>query len=71
MTDPNETPPPEFPHRTAKRVDRILEEAVDRDLSSWERYEFLPNIRGFRALSEKQETVLRRIERKLFGREPD
>lgn len=58
-------------HRTAKRVDRILEEAVGRDLSSWERYEFLPNVRGILALSEKQETVLRRIERKLFGREPD
>lgn len=51
----------------AQRVDRIFSEAVGRDLDSWERHEFLPSIKEHQTLTEKQETVLRRIERKLFA----
>lgn len=50
----------------AQRVDRILAEAVGRDLSSWEKFEFLPSIRQRWTLTEKQEKVLSGIERRLF-----
>lgn len=49
----------------AQRVDRILNEAVGRDLSSWERHEFLKSVRERRSLSEKQEKILRDIEQRL------
>ena len=49
-----------------QRVKRIEDEAVGRDLSSWERFNFLPSIKQRSQLSEKQESVLRRIERRLF-----
>ena len=49
-----------------QRVDRILAEAVGRDLSSWEKFEFLPSIRQRWTLTEKQEKVLSGIERRLF-----
>lgn len=51
----------------AERVTRILAEAVGRDLSSWERFEFLPSIKERSQLTEKQEAVLGGIERRLFG----
>lgn len=51
----------------AQRVDRILAEAVGSDLSSWERFEFLPNVRHFVALSRNQEKTLAQIEAKVFG----
>ena len=51
----------------AERVTRILDEAVGRDLSSWEKFEFLPSVKRRTALSEKQEKVLAQIERQLFG----
>lgn len=50
----------------AQRVDAILAEAVGRDLTSWERHEFLPNIRVTMFLTVNQERVLRGIEKKLF-----
>ncbi len=31
----------------AARVKAIFDEAIGSDLSSWEKFEFLPNIRGF------------------------
>jgi hypothetical protein len=46
----------------AERVQRILANAVGRDLSSWERFEFLPNIKQRHSLSQKQEQTLRAIE---------
>lgn len=52
---------------TAQRIDRILAEAVGSDLSSWEKFEFLPSIRRRAALSEKQEKILAEIEKRLFG----
>ena len=50
----------------AQRVDRIMAEAVGRDLSSWEKFEFLPSIRQRWTLTEKQEKVLSSIEQRLF-----
>jgi hypothetical protein len=55
----------------AQRVDRIFEEAVGSDLSSWEKHEFLPSIRQRTTLTEKQEKVLDGIESKVFGSEDD
>lgn len=52
---------------TADRVARILAETVGRDLSSWEKNEFLPSIRHRTALTEKQEKVLSGIERRVFS----
>lgn len=51
------------------RVDRIYENAVGRDLSSWERHEFLPSVRNRVCLSDKQLAILARIERKVFDGE--
>lgn len=51
----------------SERVDRILEEATGQDLSSWEKFEFLPSIRHRSALTLKQEKILREIEERLFG----
>ena len=50
----------------AERVKRIEDEAVGRDLSSWERNEFLPSIKQRTTLTDKQEAVLTRIENRLF-----
>jgi hypothetical protein len=46
----------------AERVDLILAEAVGSDLSSWERFEFLPSVASRIALSPKQEAALAGIE---------
>lgn len=51
----------------AQRVDRILAEAVGSDLSSWEKFEFLPSVRRRATLTEKQEKVLTSIESKVLG----
>ena len=51
----------------ADRVTRIEAEAVGRDLSSWERHEFLKSIKQRDTLTEKQEKVLAGIEARLFG----
>jgi len=50
----------------AERVKRILDEAVGRDLSSWERHEFLPSIKHRMTLTDKQESVLSGIEKRVF-----
>lgn len=50
-----------------QRVDRILAEAVGSDLSSWEKFSFLPSIRQRATLTEKQEKVLASIEARVFG----
>ena len=55
----------------AQRVEMILEQAVGRDLSSWERNEFLPSIRDCIALTPTQEKVLAGIERRVFEAEDD
>lgn len=51
---------------TAKRVQKILDEAVGSDLSSWEKFEFLPSIKERASLSDKQEKCLRSIENRIF-----
>lgn len=53
----------------AERVKNIMDEAVGSDLSSWEKFEFLPSVKNQLALSDKQEKVLRQIESRLFGQE--
>lgn len=50
-----------------QRVSAILAEAVGRDLSSWEKHEFLPNIRKLKILSDKQERELAKIEDRVLG----
>jgi hypothetical protein len=50
-----------------ERVDRVLKEAVGRDLSSWERHTFLPSLKSFWYLSDKQEKLLQEIEIRVFG----
>lgn len=54
-----------------KRVDRILAEAVGSDLTSWEKFEFLPNLRFRSTLTEKQEKILREIELRILEEIPD
>ena len=55
----------------AQRVERILSEAVGSDLSSWEKFEFLPSIKQRVMLTEKQEKVLAGIEQRVFGGDDD
>lgn len=55
----------------AQRVDRILAEAVGSDLSSWEKHTFLPAIRQWKTLTDRQETTLRGIERRVLGEDDD
>jgi len=56
---------------TAERVKRIMDEAVGSDLSSWEKFEFLPSIKERSSLSEKQEKVLHGIEQRIFEEEEE
>lgn len=51
----------------AERVERIMKEATGQDLSSKEKFEFLPHCKKFRTLSASQEKWLRDIEMRLFG----
>ncbi len=55
----------------AERVKRINEEAVGRDLSSFERFNLLPDIAKYTTLTDKQEKVLKLIEVRLFGDEEE
>lgn len=55
----------------AARVQRILDEAVGSDLSSWEKFEFLPSIKQRATLTEKQEKVLRGIENRILEEEEE
>lgn len=50
----------------AQRVDRILAEAVGSDLSSWEKFSFLPSIRQRQMMTEKQDKTLQQIEQRIF-----
>lgn len=49
-----------------QRVQRILDEAVGSDLTSFEKFEFLPSIKGYSVLSVKQNSILCQIERKVL-----
>lgn len=51
----------------AERVQAIFEEAIGSDLTSWEKFEFLPSIKGRSSLTDKQEKVLQGIEKKVLG----
>lgn len=51
----------------AERVKAIMDEAVGSDLNSWEKYEFLPSIKRFFTLSDKQEKTLSSIENRIFN----
>lgn len=53
--------------KLAERVQRILDEAIGRDLTSFERHQFLPNVKMLSKLSDKQEKILTEIEIRLFG----
>lgn len=55
----------------AQRAQKIMDEAVGSDLSSWEKFEFMPSIKERSCLSEKQEKVLRGIERRIFEDEEE
>lgn len=48
-----------------------MDEAVGSDLSSWEKFEFLPSIKERSSLSEKQEKVLHGIEQRIFEEEEE
>lgn len=50
-----------------QRINKILEECVGSDLTSWERFEFFPSIKSRTALTEKQEKALAGIEARVFG----
>lgn len=53
------------------RIDNVLAEAVGRDLSSWERNEFLPSIRQRSFLTPRQEDSLAKIERRVYDTTDD
>lgn len=55
----------------AARVDKVLADAVGRDLTSKERNEFLPNIRKQTWLTAPQETWLEEIEARLEAGDDD
>lgn len=55
----------------AQRVQKIMDEAVGSDLSSWEKFEFLPSIKTRTSLTDKQEKVLRGIESRIFDEEKE
>lgn len=52
-----------------ERVDRILEEAVGSDLSSWEKFEFLPSIAKLGYLTPRQDAALKSIEERVIDEE--
>jgi hypothetical protein len=49
-----------------ERVQRIFDNAVGSDLSSWEKFEFLPSIKNMMQLTVKQNTILCQVERKVL-----
>jgi len=48
-----------------------MDEAVGSDLSSFEKFDFLPNIAKWPRLTDKQEAVLRGIEKRSIFDEGD
>lgn len=55
----------------AERVKAIKDEAVGSDLSSFEKFEFLPSVAMRTTLSDKQENILRGIEKRIFEEEEE
>jgi len=55
----------------AERVKKIKDEAVGSDLSSWEKFEFLPSVAMRTTLTVNQEKVLRGIEKRIFEEEDE
>jgi hypothetical protein len=55
----------------AARIKRILDEATGQDLSSKEKFEFLPSIKDRSFLSDGQEKWLRGIETRIFNESED
>jgi hypothetical protein len=55
----------------AQRVQAIFDEAVGADLSSWEKFEFLQDIKKWPRLTDKQESILCGIEKRIFGEEQE
>jgi len=51
----------------AQRVQKILDEAVGSDLSSKEKFEFLPSMKERTSLTAGQEKWLHDIEKRVFG----
>jgi len=49
------------------RVRRLVAECVGSDLSSWERYEFLPSVANRFVITDPIEKALACIERRIFG----
>jgi hypothetical protein len=49
----------------SQRVQTIMDEAVGRDLTSWERHNFLPSVRNQHSLSATQAQALDAIEARL------
>lgn len=48
------------------RVRKILDNCVGADLSSWEKFEFLPSVANRFVLTEKQEQILAGIEERVL-----
>lgn len=55
----------------AQRVKRIFDNTVGADLSSWEKFEFLPSIKDRRSLTENQEKCLRGIESRVLDEDEE
>ncbi len=55
----------------SERVQRILDEAVGSDLSSKEKFEFLPGIKNKQSLTPPQEKWLADIEKRIFGEDEE
>lgn len=53
------------------RIKRILDEATGQDLSSKEKFEFLPSIKDRSFLSDGQEKWLSGIEKRIFNEGDD
>lgn len=53
------------------RIDKVLADAVGRDLSSWERNDFLPSIRKCSYLTPRQEDCLVKIEHRVYDTTDD
>lgn len=53
------------------RVRKLVAECAGSDLSSWERYEFLPSVVNRFVITEKQEKILADIEGRILGGDHD
>ena len=55
---------------TTDRVYRIIEKAGRGGLSTRERQEFLPSVARFSTPTSRQEEILAKIEKRIFGESP-